>query len=515
MSAGLVFDKYELRQRLAVGGMGEIFFGMQKGVFERPVVLKALLAGLAQEESFVSQFLDEARLVARLNHPNIISIYEVGRWHGTYFLVMEYVRGLDLATLRTAAADDGVALSATVAARIIREAGAGLNHAHVAADEHGAPLTIVHRDVTPRNIMVREDGLVKVLDFGIARGAHRTSQKTATGTVKGTTGYLAPEQVLGQSTALSDQFSLGIVFWELLSGRRLFKAASDVAVLNLFSEAPILSPSSAERPCPAELETIVMRMLERDPAKRFESCERVVEALDAALRGLGSDQNELSKVMAAIDVDGFVNRVASNARALVSPVPVRSPGTAVHPFKADEVTEAPTTVPISLSDLTGSAKPTLFTAGRVAAVLLLVSVLAVTVVSAGHRKPPTVTPLPAPPPPPPPLVIAAPAPVVVKAVVPDVAAPMPAPVVVPVVKSTPAAPKPSGVGYLTIDTKPWTKVSIDGQLYGLVPLNRKKLPAGQHTLELVNEGAHIFSTQKVEIVADQTTKLQLTLRPQE
>ena len=159
LMADLIFGKYEIQHRLAIGGMGEVFFSVQKGGFERPVILKSLLPDLALQEGFIDQFLDEARVAATLNHPNVVSIYEVGLWNGTYYIAMEYIRGRNLSQLLRRSIEQQVQVPAHVAGRIIHDAAAGLHHAHVATDGNGNSLNIVHRDISPQNIMVREDGV--------------------------------------------------------------------------------------------------------------------------------------------------------------------------------------------------------------------------------------------------------------------------------------------------------------------------------------------------------------------
>src|SRR5581483_11713456 len=211
-----IFDKYEIQHRLAVGGMGEVFYAVQRGAvkgFERPVILKNLLPDLAQQEGFIEQFLDEARVAATLNHPNVVSIYEVGLWNGTYFIAMEYIGGRNLSQLIKASLKKNLPIPPAVVARIIHDAAVGLDHAHSAKDGQGRSLNIVHRDISPQNIMVREDGVTKVVDFGIARASNRAS-RTATGAVKGKLAYMAPEQVTSRNvTGLADQFALGVVLW--------------------------------------------------------------------------------------------------------------------------------------------------------------------------------------------------------------------------------------------------------------------------------------------------------------
>ncbi|HEY4222347.1 MAG TPA: serine/threonine-protein kinase, partial [Myxococcota bacterium] len=242
----LVFGRYQIIRRLAVGGMGEVFLARQSGVagFDRLVILKSLLPDLALQDDFVNQFLDEARVAATLNHPNIVSIYEVGQWNGTYFIAMEYIRGDNLSRLQRASERAKRKIPLDVAAFIIHDAAHALDHAHKALDLKGAPLHIVHRDVSPQNIMVRTDGVTKVVDFGIAKAANRSS-RTATGLLKGKVQYMAPEQVQGvELDGRADQFALGVVLWEMVAGRKLFQGGNDIDILRAVISAPIPRASS-------------------------------------------------------------------------------------------------------------------------------------------------------------------------------------------------------------------------------------------------------------------------------
>jgi serine/threonine protein kinase len=280
--AELIFDKYEIQHRLAVGGMGEVFYAVQRGVkgFERPVILKSLLPDLAQQDGFIDQFLDEARVAATLNHPNLVSIYEVGLWNGVYFIAMEYIRGRNLSQLMKKAIGEHKLPVPQVMVRIVRDAALGLEHAHRALDGQGQALNIVHRDISPQNIMVRDDGVTKVVDFGIARASNR-STRTATGAVKGKLAYMAPEQILGRPiTPLADQFALGLVLWEMLAAKRLFQAEQDVDLIRKVLDAKIPAPSTFNPKVDPALDALVLQMANRDPSSRFASCARAAEALE-------------------------------------------------------------------------------------------------------------------------------------------------------------------------------------------------------------------------------------------
>ncbi len=289
-----VFGKYEKIRRLAQGGMGEVFLARQTGVLDRLAILKALRGDLAKEKEFVEQFLDEARVAATLNHPNIVAIYDVGDWYGTYYIAMEYIAGEDLSKLWYAAAKAGVGLPFQVSVRIVMEAAMGLDHAHRAKDVRGSPLNIVHRDISPQNIMVRADGVTKLVDFGIAKAANKSS-RTQAGMVKGKLQYMSPEQVRGEALdGRSDQFSLGIVIWEMCTGRRLFKADTEINTLQKILQNPIPKPSQHVPGFPPELEAIVLRMLERDPARRYNNVGDVAARLKEYLDRTSLQSGEVS-----------------------------------------------------------------------------------------------------------------------------------------------------------------------------------------------------------------------------
>jgi serine/threonine-protein kinase len=281
--AALIFNKYEKIRRLAQGGMGEVYLARQRGLvgFDRLVILKALREDLADEKDFVDQFLDEARVAATLNHPNIVALYEVDIWEGTYFMAMEYINGEDLSRLWYAAAKAGVGLPFQVSVRIIHDAAVGLDYAHHAMDVTGQALNIVHRDVSPQNIMVRADGVTKVVDFGIAKASNRIT-KTQAGTVKGKLQYMSPEQVRGEHLdGRSDQFSLGTVLWEMCTGKRLFKADSELETLNKILQHPIPRPGQIVDSFPPELEHCIMKMLERDRERRYPRLKDAARELKA------------------------------------------------------------------------------------------------------------------------------------------------------------------------------------------------------------------------------------------
>ncbi|QSQ12540.1 protein kinase domain-containing protein [Myxococcus landrumensis] len=281
----LVFGRYAVLNRLAVGGMGEIFLARQVGVsgFERTVILKSLLPDLLEQEGSLEMFLDEARVAARLNHPNVVSVFEVGEWEGTFYIAMEYIEGEHLGRLARTASRTGVALSPSVCAEVIRDAALGLDHAHQAVDAQGLPLELVHRDISPQNIMVRLDGVTKVVDFGVAKASNR-STRTRTGILKGKLRYMSPEQIRNQPLdGRSDQYALGVVLWELVTHRPLVETDNPPEAMRRIALTPALKPSMLVDGVSPRLDSIILRMLAKPREQRFERCADVARALQEYL----------------------------------------------------------------------------------------------------------------------------------------------------------------------------------------------------------------------------------------
>jgi serine/threonine protein kinase len=284
-----VLDRYVIVERIAVGGMGEVFVARQEGAgkFRRTVVLKKLLPDAEESTEAADRMLDEARINGALSHENVVTIIEVGESDQLPWIALEYVHGENCGTLRTRAGKRGIAIPLAVAARIVVDSARGLKHAHDAKDVDGKPLNIIHRDIAPKNIFVRHDGVSKVGDFGIARADDRLS-RTATGAVAGTLSYMSPEQLQGQPlTPTSDQFALGIVFWELLTGRRLFKGETPVETTEKILHGKIRAPSRYRTdlgPPTLAVDAIILRMLDRDPERRFPDMGEVADAIEAAVK---------------------------------------------------------------------------------------------------------------------------------------------------------------------------------------------------------------------------------------
>ncbi|MCC6622081.1 MAG: protein kinase [Deltaproteobacteria bacterium] len=268
------YGKYVLLRKIALGGMAEIFKAKVAGAegFEKDLVIKRILPQFSEDEAFVQMFVDEARITAKLQHQNIVQIYDFDVVDESYYIAMEYIEGKDLKDVLEAGIKQRDPLSVAQCVWIAIEVSKGLHYAHTKEDK-GVPLNIVHRDVTPSNVMLSFRGDVKLMDFGIAKAAQR-STKTQAGAVKGKVAYMSPEQARGKPIdGRSDLFALGVMLWEMLTRRRLFLADSDFETLSkvLKMEAP--APSSINKEVPKDLDPIVLKALAKDPNARFADVE--------------------------------------------------------------------------------------------------------------------------------------------------------------------------------------------------------------------------------------------------
>lgn len=275
--------KYEILSPLAAGGMARIYIGRTTGIgsFERHVVLKLITPERANDVTAVQMFLDEARLAASLNHQNVAQVFEVGQEHGIHYLAMEYVHGQDMRGLLAKAGADGTRVPLDLALAIVTGAAAGLHHAHERRGNDGVPLGIVHRDVSPSNIMIGYDGSVKLLDFGIAKATMR-SVETQSGIIKGKFAYMAPEQCRGRAVdPRSDVFSLGIILYEATTQHRCFRADNDFDTMHRIVTGDVVRPSRVIAGYPAALEAIVMKALAVDANQRYQSAGALLEAIES------------------------------------------------------------------------------------------------------------------------------------------------------------------------------------------------------------------------------------------
>lgn len=279
-----VLDRYLLHGKIASGGMAVVHLGQVLGAqgFSRAVAIKRLHPQFATDPAFSTMLLDEARLAARIRHPNVVSTLDVVHHEEEIFLVMEYVNGDPLSSLLDEARQQGSPVPPDIGSSIVAGALTGLHAAHEARAEDGSPLQIVHRDVSPQNIMVGQDGIARVLDFGIARATAR-SHATRTGQLKGKLRYMAPEQLRGETaTRRVDIYAAGVVLWEVLTGQKLFAAETDAATFGRVMEG-IVQPPSAVAHVPPEVDAVVLCALARNPSARYATALEMAAALEAAL----------------------------------------------------------------------------------------------------------------------------------------------------------------------------------------------------------------------------------------
>ncbi len=269
--------RYQLLRRLATGGMGEIYVARTTGAggFEKRVIIKTILPHLARQEEFVTKFLDEGRIVVQLTHGNIVPVFDMGEEDGEYFIAMEYVPGLDLRAILKRMTARNERLPIELALYVAAELCKGLGYAHRKTDDDGAPLDIVHRDVSPSNVLVSREGEVKIIDFGIARAAGKVAE-TATGHIQGKCCYMSPEQARGRSLdARSDIFSTGVLLYEILTLTRPFEGRSDLESLELVRQCNADPPGILRPAIPEEVDAIVCRAMAKDPDDRYQSIDEM------------------------------------------------------------------------------------------------------------------------------------------------------------------------------------------------------------------------------------------------
>ena len=532
--------RYNLLALLATGGMAEIHLARQAGIkgFERLVVVKKILPHLAVEESFLEMFFDEARIASLLNHPNIVQIYDLGQEGDDYFMAMEYLEGESLSFLEREARKKQRHMGPALAAGIIAQVSDGLEYAHAFKNHDGQTMNIVHRDVSPQNIIVLFSGGVKLVDFGIAKAASQM-HKTRAGSLKGKLSYLAPEQCLGKAVDnRTDIFSLGIVLWELLTRRRLFKRDSEGATLNAVMNEEIPQIRTVRPQVPVSLEAVAMRALRKDPGERFQTAGEMGAALRDYLLKTGEAAGTAE---IAAFINGALGERAKNKKSMLerlrtsdkkeidvtmlNPESSESMPSRSHieelPTPTDPAKVAPKLPPPPIEELftphpaaapesvRRKKLPTAFW-GAVAGLLVglaLVLVWAMSKdISSSKQK---IQPAPAPAP--------APEPVVAKPTPPE-PEPAPAPRAVPETEPAPA-PAPAKVaeepkyGFLRVDTVPWSEVYLGRRRLGITPINRRKLKAGKFRLTFINKDEGIRQTLMVKIRPGRTTKVVRNLKP--
>jgi serine/threonine-protein kinase len=528
------FGKYRLVEPLASGGMADVWRAEVTGAagVVKEVALKLVRGEHGARSDFIRMFVDEARLASRLGHANVVQVFEFDEVQGRHYIAMELVRGRDLGRVVERARERGLRLGLPRTVQIGVEVARGLSYAHRLA-EGGQPLGLVHRDVSPHNILVSFEGEVKLTDFGIARAMHRAGL-TEPGTIKGKAAYMAPEQARGEAVdARADVFSLGVVLWELCAGRRLFARESDVATLEAVrSGAPPSPPSAWNEDVPPALDRAILGALEHDPARRTASAQELGAALAAVLL-------EITRAPADADLRELMHRLFAGeiAAQQVPPEPtrVRPPVAAAEPVAgfAPEPAPAPEDAPTRTVAAPRRARRLALVAG--AAVLAGAGVAAVPLVrSAGvtaRVAPPTATSTATaitatPTATPPPTATPTPTPTGPAAARARLAGGAPVPDALPEASGEPepdanagvapleaapglsalAVPAPaSGQGILSVNATPWGLVRVNGHEVGDTPQSMR-LPAGRHRVHIERKG-HRAVDELVTVKAGKRTKI--------
>jgi len=348
-----IVGRYVLHDEIASGGMATVRFGRLLGPvgFSRTVAIKCLHPQFAKDPEFSAMFLDEARLAARVRHPNVVPILDVVALEGDLFLVMEFVQGESLSKLLRVVRQRKGRVPLRVTASILSGVLEGLHAAHEARSEQGEPLNIVHRDVSPQNVMVGLDGVARVLDFGVAKAAGRI-QSTREGQLKGKLAYMAPEQLrAGNVDRRTDVYAAAVVLWECLTGRRLFKADDEIGIFGLVLEGKIDPPSAFIPTLPKGYDEVTMRGLHRDPAKRWQTAQEMAIALEkvagvASPREVGSWVEQLAKETLAKRAERIAEIESISSAAFASYIgpagdvapPSDGPGSVTSPSQPSAVT---------------------------------------------------------------------------------------------------------------------------------------------------------------------------------
>ncbi|MFT3837030.1 MAG: serine/threonine-protein kinase [Myxococcaceae bacterium] len=483
---GQQVGRYTLRHRLGTGGMAEVWLAESAGPagFQKRVVVKAILPHLASDPEFVRLFLSEAKLTAKLNHPNVVQVHELLEENGRYFSVMELVDGGSLRQLIRAARAKGEQLDPLVVARVMLDACLGLVYVHAQTDESGKALGIVHRDISPDNILITRSGNAKVADFGIARASNSTSY-TRPGSVRGKLTYIPPEVYRGEKVdPRCDIYALGVVGYEAITFHQPFRAPSEAETINLVLQGNVTPVATLRPETPPELAAIISTAMSPRPEQRFADAEAFARALEAvAPRSAASAVSEL-------------------VSALLPPLPSIAP--------APDETALPSAPIVTASVVSVTqprrALPKLAIRGLVAAVVVLAGALALG--SRAHdEKPAPVVEVAKPTPPPAPVaepVKPEPAPVVPEPVVEQ-----PPPPVAPVAQ-TPKTTR-ARAGSLVVHAYPWADVILDAKPLGITPVGPLAIEPGTHTVTLVNSKLGVTRKVQVQVRAGRTASVEVDL----
>ena len=548
------FGKYELLKKVGTGGMAELFLARQPGIegFEKLIVIKRILPHLTDSRhssQFVQMLLDEARLAAQLSHPNIIQIYDLGRVDDQYFIAMEYINGVDLSQILKREMEHGGYVPVEHVVKIATYVCEALSYAHKRTDDRGKPLRVVHRDVSPHNVLIAFAGGIKLTDFGIAKATSRML-KTRVGTIKGKWAYRSPEQCAGREVDhRSDIFSVGVLIYQMTTRMLPFVGKTEKAFMQSIMNDQPVPPSAHRKGYPAGLEAVLARALARDPDRRYPDALELQVALETFLmeqkvvsnstlisryvrerfHDLLEIQSKASPDGRTATVEGILDalEVSSSIRYTIPPLP-GAPAEEPVPFIEDE---EETTAPTRRLTKKDDGTYVLVTPSQVISRPWIKIKSVAKSLGSGTRR----------------LVLGGVVLACVLALVAIFAAQSPdrvdphgqyLPVMLFIqaweeaaVAAKPAEPKPekppvrrpkkphkkkvvpaAGKGTLTINTQPWSEVWVDGKKLGLTPLAYKELPAGRHKLVLKNPRLQLKKTVWIRIQPDKTTELEVDLR---
>jgi serine/threonine protein kinase len=524
--------KYQLIRKLATGGMAEVFLAKAGGPmgFQKTLVVKRILPHLAEDPTFVEMFLSEAKLAAQLNHPNIVQIFDFGEADDAYFLAMEYIDGPNLRVLLKRAKHQGLALPAALCARLVASACEGLAFAHDFTDpDTGEPLGLIHRDISPDNVLVSRQGAIKVVDFGIAKAAGQ-SHKTQSGVIKGKLSYMPPEQLQAKTPDRRvDVYALGVVLYELITGHKPFEATSDAQLMQAILFEPPVPAVKRRQNLPVAMQRILERALSRDREKRYPDCLSFSADLEEFILTLGKP----------VTAQQIVQLIAQVTPSFDAPVPTPKPGI---PRSGPTLVPTPVPTPITIvgkpsskAKVRGTASKAVpsevgppSTANRKKWNRAIVGA-GLLVMGGGYLlfRPDTA---PAPVKTAPASAFAETPPVPVPAALPTVAA-------APETSSLPASPgsttatnqaipeepmppEDSGttapaerMGLVEFQIKPGGRIFLEDKLLGSTPLGSVQMPAGTYNFTVTNKRLAKKVRMRVEIKADAVTYVRLDLLP--
>jgi len=544
--------KYQLLRKLATGGMAEVFLARAEGPmgFQKRLVVKRILPHFVEDPSFVAMFLSEAKLAAELDHPNLVQIFDFGEADGQYYLAMELIDGPNLRVLNVTARARGKPLSYPMAARVIGFAAEGLHAAHELRDDRGKLVHLVHRDISPDNILISRNGTVKVVDFGIAKVASEPS-RTKSGVIKGKLAYMPPEQLVREPLdRRADIFALGVVLYELIAGAMPFDATSEVSIIQaIMNDAPLDRVRTKVPDVPLELDEIIATCLAKNQADRFPTCKALHSALEKFIASSGqtvfaSDLAQVIDELVPAITDSVVTAVGApqSGPAFDPTLPTRQSAGRSAVERGQPMAEAapsdPSLAPVADPDeepsngtgvthmrpakarVTSASAPSGGQFFQVAVVLLVLGFIGGTlavfrpwqkvVPELVTKVSPATEPVAAAAPPQPALPAVEPA-----------SSPAPLDSLDAAVAIAPVAPPPvlvganapaARMGHLELRIRPFAQVFIDGKSVGETPLPALQLSVGKHRLRLVNEELGKNVEQDIVVKSGENNVFKLNLK---